>query len=430
MRKLAVCAALCLASTAPAIAQDRVVAERLTLAEALTLAAARNPLYAAARNGVEAAEAQRLDASRRLNPAFTVDSVGRPIGQTPPVIDDHEYLFRIDQEIETGGRRRLRTQVAEAAIDVAKADAANQLRQLELEVRRAYFQAVLAKADREVAEVSLKEIDEVVALNRARLSSGEISGAELRRVQVERLRFVDDVFASELALRNAKSALLTLLNAPNLGEEFDVVEPLAGPTGEGAALVATIVPSSLLEKGLAQQQALASRPDVLAARSGETRAESETRLQRALRTPNVTVGGGYSHIAGLNTFAFGATVPLPLFNRNQGAVLRAEADRKAAANRTAAAVAQASLDVQQAQNAVGINSARVAYIEREYLKNATEARDIVLASYRLGSANLIDFLDAQRSFRDTVRTYNRALFEQRVSIFQLQAAVGAPASTR
>jgi outer membrane protein TolC len=53
-----------------------------------------------------------------------------------------------------------------------------------------------------------------------------------------------------------------------------------------------------------------------------------------------------------------------------------------------------------------------------------------LASYRLGSANLIDFLDAQRAFRDTVRTYNRALFEQRVSIFQLQAAVGAPASAR
>jgi outer membrane protein, heavy metal efflux system len=430
MRKLAVCVAVCLASTAPAIAQNRVVPEQLTLAEALRVASERNPLYAAARNAVEAAEAQRIDASRRPNPAFTLDSVGRPLGQATPLPDDHEYLFRIDQELETGGRRRLRTQVADAAIDVAKADAANQLRQVELDVRRAYFQAVLAKADREVAEISLKEIDDVIALIKARFSSGETSGAELRRVQVERLRFVDDVFASELALRNSKSALLALLNAPNLSEDFDPIERLEGPTGEGAALVAAIVPSALLDKNLALQQASAGRPDVLAARNNETRADTETRLQRALRTPNITVGGGYSHISGLNTVAFGATVPIPIFNRNQGAVLRAEAERRAAANRTAAAVAQASLDVQQAQNAVGINNARVAYIEREYLKNAAEARDIVLASYRLGSANLIDFLDAQRSFRDTVRTYNRALFDQRVSIFQLQAAVGAPAPSR
>ena len=83
-------------------------------------------------------------------------------------------------------------------------------------------------------------------------------------------------------------------------------------------------------------------------------------------------------------------------------------------------------DVQRALNAVDTNRARVEYIEQEYLKNAQESRDIVLESYRLGVANLIDFLDAQRAFRDTQRTYNRALFDQRVSLFELAAAVGRP----
>jgi len=432
MRRFVVYAALCVAWTTPAMAQDRVIPTRLTLDEALRLAAERNPSYAAARTLVSAAEASRLEAKQRPNPAFTVDSVGRPIGQSTPVglLDDHEYVFRVDQEVETAGRRRLRGQIAEAGVDVARAEADDARRRLDLDVRRAYFQAVLAEADRGVAEATLKEIDDVITLNRARFATGEISGADLRRVQVERLRFVDDLFAAELALRNARSALLALLNAPRLDEDFDTVEPLAGPSGQGAALVAATLPPSLLDPGAALEQARTGRADVRAAQSDQQRADTQTRLQRALRTPNPTVGGGYSHLGGLNTVAFSATVPLPLFNRNQGAVARADAERIAAAQRSAAASTQAALDVQQAQNALGLNRARVDYIEREYLGNAQQSRDVVLASYRLGSATLIDFLDAQRAYRDTVRTYNRALFDLRLSIFQLQAAVGEPVASR
>lgn len=432
MWKIVVYAACFVALSVPLWAQDRVVPSQLRLADALRLAAERNPTFAAARNAVEAAEAQRIDASRRPNPAISVESEGYPAfeSQRPAFFNNQEFTFRFDQEIELAGRRRLRTQTAEAAIDVARADAANQLRQLELEVRRAYFQAVLAKADREVAEATLQEIDNVIGLNRARFKSGEISGAEVRRVEVERLRFVDDVFAAELAFRNAKSALLAILNAPNLAEDFDPVEPLVGPSGDGATLVATVLPATLLNRATAQQQALSGRADVQAARSEEVRADTATRLQRALRTPNITIGGGYRRDFGTNAVVFGATIPLPIFNRNQGGVARAEAERRAAANRTAATLAQVSLEVQQALNGLEINRARVEYIEREYLKRAQESRDIVLASYRLGTANLIDFLDAQRAFRDTVRTYNRALFEQRVSMFQLQAAVGTPAATQ
>ena len=398
------------------------VPETLTLADAVRIATERHPTVAAARNDVEIAEADRLTASRRPNPALTVNSEGYPLFESPrPSFGDgQELVARFDQEIETGGRRRLRTRAADAGVEAAELRAKDRLRQLEFEVRRAYFQVVLAKADLEVANGALGEIDRVIDLNRARATQGEISGAELRRLQVERLRFVDDVFAAELTLRNTRAALLAWMNAPDLTVMFDVAEPLQPPTG---ALAPTASSRSLNGAAL-RMQALAARPDILAAGRDVARADTETQLQRALRTPNITIGGGYKRDFGTNAVVFGATVPLPLFNRNPGGVARADAERRRAENQHTAATLGVALDVQQAINAVDIDRQRVQYIEREYLSNARESRDIVLASYRLGAANLIDFLDAQRAFRDTVRTYNRALYELRVSQFQLGAAVG------
>jgi cobalt-zinc-cadmium efflux system outer membrane protein len=127
---------------------------------------------------------------------------------------------------------------------------------------------------------------------------------------------------------------------------------------------------------------------------------------------------------------FGVTVPLPLSNRNQGGVARAEAERRQAANLATATATGVLLEVQQAVNAVDVSRARVTYIEREYLTPSRESRDIVLAAYRLGTADLIDFLDAQRAFRDTLRTYNRALYEQRLGLFQLAAATGGASPAR
>lgn len=417
---------LSLATATHANGQDFVIPARLSLEEALRLANDRNPNLAAARNAVEIADAGRIDARLRPNPAVSFESEGYPLFEPsrPAFINNQELTFRVDQELELAGRRRLRTQAAEAGVSAAEAGFRDQQRLLELDVRRGYFAVVLAKADLEVARAALDEIDKVISLNRARHEQGEISGGEVRRIQVERLRFVDDQFAAELALRNARSALLALLNAPDLGIEFDVTENLnsADSPTSSEALSGRL---AQLDPGALRSQALASRPDLAAAQRDVQRADTETRLQRALRTPNVTVGGGYRRDFGANAVVFGVTVPLPVFNRNQGGVARAEAERRQAANRAAVTATAVLLDVQQAINAVDVARARVDYIEREYLTPSRESRDIVLAAYRLGSADLIDFLDAQRAFRDTLRTYNRALYEQRVSLFQLAAATGA-----
>ena len=396
---------------------------RLTLADAVKIADERNPELGAARNAVEAASADRTTARTVPNPAFTFESEGSSIFRSPAT-DGHEYSARIDQDLLVGSRRHLQIQGSETGVTIAQALMDDVRRRLHYEVRRAYLQALLARADQDVAKASLEEIDRVIALNRARLDQGAISGVEFRRLQVERLRFADDVFSGELASRNARSALLALLNMPDLNQPLELAEALV-PTG-GA-----IVPASpLLDVTTLAAQALTIRPDVSAATAGVTRATTETRLQRALRTPAPTVGAGYKHNAGNDTFVFGTTIPLPLFNRNQGTIARAEAELRAAENRAQAVRLAVHLDVQQAVNTVDVNRARVEYIERESLRNAQETRDIILASYRAGAVNLIDFLDAQRAYRDSVRTYNRAVFDYRVSLFLLETAVGAPPVSR
>jgi cobalt-zinc-cadmium efflux system outer membrane protein len=176
--------------------------------------------------------------------------------------------------------------------------------------------------------------------------------------------------------------------------------------------------------------AVSERPDLTALRLGEQRAEADASLQHALRIPPFSFGAGYQRDFGTNAFVMRASIPLALWNRNEAGRARAAAERTRAASRTSAAAAFAELEVQLARNAVESTSARVANIASEYVKNAREARDIVLAAYRAGAATLTDFLDAQRALRDAQRAEHRALFDYCVSVFELEAALGTTASRR
>jgi outer membrane protein, heavy metal efflux system len=413
-----------------AVAQVAIVPQKLSLDEALRIADERNPTLAAAREMVAVAEASGVAARQRPNPAFSLDSEGYAFSAGPGgAFDNQELVIRLDQEIETAGRRGLRARAADLSVQAARSALQDEVRKLQFDVRRAYFQVVLAGADHEAATSALGEIDKVIALNRARFEQGEISGVEFRRLQVERLKFADDVFGAELAARNARSALLALLNTRSLDQAFETTEPLGAPpaaSGPGPGGPGAMLRPSQGDAAALRVQALGNRPDLAAARQEESRAATETNLQRALRTPNVTVGAGYRRDFGSNGVVFGVTVPLPVFGRNPGGVERAEAEHRLAVNRVAAAETAVALDVQQAINAVEISRARVGYIEREHLATARETRDIVSASYRAGASTLIDFLDAQRAFRETLRTYNRALYDHRLSLFQLDAALGLP----
>lgn len=408
---------------ATALAQVAPIPQRLSLSEALRIAAERNPQATAARALVDIAEANRLDAQLRPNPAVSMESEGYPLFESSrgSFFNSQELTVRFDQEIETSGRRRLRTEAATSGVSAARLSARDRLRQLELAVRRAYLQLALAQADAQVARTSLDEIDRVLTVSRERVKVGESPRSEVSRLEVERLRFAEDAFSSELALRNARAALLTLLGSRELTQPLEASDALI-PSAEARTSIALVSAPDTRSQVSAESP---PRPDLLAAREELRRAETETRLQRALRSPNVTVGGGYKRDFGSDGVAFGVTVPLPLWNRNQGGVARALAEQRIAESNLASVEFDVRLDVQQAINAVDTNRARAEYIERQILTSARESRDVVSESYRLGAADLIDFLDAQRAFRDTLRAYNRAFFEYRLSIYELEAARGA-----
>lgn len=425
--------ALCLAgwslAPSPLLAQDATIPSRLSLVDALRLVEQRDPALAAVRGQVSVATAEAKTALQRPNPVLGFSSEGyRPWaggGRSP---NEQETVIAISQEIETGGRRRLRGAAAAAAVGAARASANEGLRRLRLETQQAYFQLVLARLEVETTGTALAEVDKVIAVNRARYKQGEVSGGELRRLEVERMKFTDDVLAAKLAEQNARGSLLALLGAPRLDAALEPTDALAlvasaAATSTGQAGVAQA--GAAFDPASLQARALAARPDLAAVRHEEERAQNELQLQQALRVPTLTVGGGYRRDFGENGLVVTASIPLPLFNRNAGAVARAEAQRRLAGTQTRQAERTVSLEVQQAVNTVEAARARLSALESEYLEKAREARDSALAAYRSGASDLIDYLDAQRAYRDVQRAYQRALFDHRMSQFQLDAAVGA-----
>jgi outer membrane protein, heavy metal efflux system len=402
------------AQDAPAPPGAARVPARLTLDEAIRLAESRSPALLEARARIAVAEAEALGAPKRPNPSLDVEFRGYPLfaSDLPPFLDNQELTIAIDQEFEPGDRRRFRREAAQLGVQASAAESANVLRRLRLDVQRAYVHVVLAQADGDAAQATLTDVDRVLSINRARYEQGELSGVELRRLQVERHRFADDALVADLALRNARSRLLALLNVRPLDQPFETVDTLPEDVG-----VPPVAPAPAA--GGAPERA-----DLRALQLGEQRAEADAKLQHALRIPPFSLGGGWQRDFGTNAIVVRATVPLALWNRNEGGRSRAAAERTLAASRTSAASAAAELEVQLARNAVESGRARVAVIASEYVKNAREARDIVLAAYRAGAATLIDYLDAQRAFRDAQRAEHRARFDYRVSVFELEAALG------
>jgi len=422
-----ICLAGCLLSSGAA-GQTSDIPARLSLADAIRLSIERNPTLDAARHQVTVAQADVAAARRWTNPVATVLSEGYN-GQPRDAgfFNRQELSLQVEQEFEMAGRRRFRSEIAGASAGVAQFALDDQARQLRLEVQRAYFQLVLARLDADLARASLVEIDKVIAINRSRYQQGEVSGGELRRLEVERLTFSDDALLAELAIRNSRGMLLALLGAPRLDLPLDPIDTLDAPLASVVGLPGPVTrgPEGLTDALSMTGQALAARPDVAGARQEQARAQADVGLQRAFRTPNLSVAAGIKRDFGTNGLVWGVSVPLPLFDRNAAGMARADAERRLAESRVRARALAVSLEVQQAVNLVDISRARVGAIERDYLQKAREARDAVLAAYRAGEGELLNFLDAQRIYRDVQRAYNRARFDHRLSLFQLDAAVGA-----
>lgn len=402
---------------APVSAQESqpqtTVPTRLTLDVATEILLARNPTILRERQNIAMARAGVTQARLRPNPEFEVTSESYPLFESNPgpFFQNNELIVRAGQPIEIGGKRGKRTRVAEQEVEVTQSLLQDTIRQLKLELKTRYYRVVLAKAELELARQVLAQFDEIIRINRLRYQQGEISGLDFARIETERRRFFDDVVAAELALQNAKTALLELLGASDLSAPFDVTEALA------------FRPLSVTAEQF-QEQALMARADLQARRQQMERERRQVAVEKSLGVPNITPFFGYKRNLVDNTVTFGVRWNLPVFNRNQGEVGRAVARVDQAGHEVRRVELAVRSEVLQAYQAVQAEERRARALESVYVQSARKARDIAQASYRLGALDLIGFLDAERAYRETLRGYNQTLFAHQVSIYQLEAAVG------
>lgn len=386
---------------------------RLSLEMATEILMARNPTLLRERQNIAAARGNLVVARQRPNPEFQLSSESYPLfeSRAGSFLNNSENVLEVSQTIETAGKRRKRTAVAMQDVRVSESALQDTIRQLKLELKNRYFTVSLAKAQYQLAQDVLSEYDRVLKVNEARYKQGEVSGFDFSRLQTERLRFFNDVIDSELQLKNAKAALLELLGADPGATDFDVTDVLKSE------------PVALSLEDL-QQQALQARADLIAQRERVERGSRELTSQKSQAIPNITPSFGYKRDFNQNTVAFGVNIPLPLFNRNQGGIAQANAQLEQQRYEQTRVELEVRKDVQQAFNSVQAQNQRVEALEKTYVPSAKQARDISEASYRLGALELIGFLDVQRAYREALRSYNQALFDQRAALSLLEAAIG------
>lgn len=374
-----------------------------------------NPTLRAQAQAVESSRASEITARLRPNPSFQNDTTSATIG--------------IYQEFEVGGKRPARIASARLATAIARTDFADTRRTLLLNLRQAFLDALLAKSDLDFAQSNLAGYQKTVDLNRLMLQQGEISRGDFLKIELQTLQFQTDVDDAGLALKTAKASLRALVGPSNLPLQFDIAGDLKA------------VP---LDKSLAdlQQLALANRPDLQSAETARQKAVADFRLAKANRWPDPTIGTSFLHtgneIGGPNWFqpfypkgtvtnAMGlgiASISIPIFNRNQGEVARTASERARADLLAEAARNQVLQDVETAFAAFESSRTRVGLYEQTYLSRAKESLDIEDFSFRNGAASILDFLDAERTYRATQLAYRQQLAAYVTNLSQLEAAVG------
>src|SRR5215471_13492642 len=407
MGRMLIAATLVLGLAIPAGAQAP--ATRLTLEDAIALAMDRNPTLRAKQFELQAVQAGEVTAGLRPNPvaSYTAEQLGAGNNVQP------QYTAILGQPIETGGKRQRRVDSARATTRVTRLELADVRRQVVYQVRKAFTDIEVAQATLDLAQQNLRTLDDVERLQRLRAERGDISELELLRIQVQRFAFERDAADARQALAAAKIALRAAAGAQAIAEDFEVVGEL------GFKEVS-------LDKSTLMRLAMDNRPDLRAAEADRERARADHRLARANAWWDITPQLEYQRIGPDNTLGVGFSLPIRIFDRNQGEIARtqAEIDRVDAVREATALQLLAALDTDR--QAALTQRERAVSLRDVYLPKATRARDTVEFAYRRGGQSLLDFLDAQRSYRETALAHLQAVGAYLAALYQLEAHIGGP----
>jgi len=396
---------------------------QVTLDEAVALLRRQSPELLAGALKVRAAQGDVTTARLYPNPTLSFGAGNFPIGRTnPPGIgagDTVNEQVGIGQELVLWGKRGERIAAAHGRMAAAGAERADLDRRLVFEVRARFVRTLVAGERLRLARENLTHYRETVRVSRERADAGEISAAEFDKIALEQRGFEHEVADAEIERRQAVAELLPLLG-------LDVADLV--PVGE------LRLPAARTDTDTLVSEALRRRPDLTAAERAAEAAEAALRLARAERWPNVTVGVQYTHdefqVAGNLANSLGAnfSLPLPLVNRNQGEIERAEAEALIARREVQKLRLGIPQEVRTAVTSYTVAGERVRRFEEAFLRQSEDARRAAEVSYREGAISLLEFVEAERTFIQTQRDHLDALLDGHTAAFDVTRAAALEAA--
>jgi cobalt-zinc-cadmium efflux system outer membrane protein len=387
----------------------------INLDQAIDLALAHNHSLKASRTMILQSQAQEITANLRPNPTLSADTQFLPFFSPQDFSGDNldqtaQFDVGLGYLFERGGKRQHRLQAARDATAVTRAQVTDAERTLAFSVGQQFVSVLLAESTLRFALEDLKGFQQTVDISEAQFKAGYIGEGDFLKIKLQLLQFQTDVSSARLAKVQALVGLRQFFGYDTVPADFDVIGDLA------------YQPLQVKLEDL-QARALWERPDFHAAELGITAAQSQYTLAKANSKVDVTGSYVFSHVAGETTGSIFASFDLPIFNRNQGEIARTNYALTQAKEQEQSASDQVLSDVANAYEAVKSNDEVVQLYTSGYLKQAQDSRDISEYAYKRGAASLLDYLDAERSYRSTQLAYRQALASYMTALEQLKEAL-------
>jgi len=389
--------------------------KRITISDAVSIFLQQNLQLVAARYDVDIAEAEKLSARLRPNPEVSVGLSDIPLTFGTGIFKPQTYSYGVSQTLEMGGKRQKRIDVANADSTLAQAQFQIVVWQLTNDVKKKFYAVVLAKSLLDLSQENEKTFADIVTRTTDIFKSGEISGLDLQRLEVEKFKFDTDLANSErdyqLALRDLRVAL---------GGDYRAMDV------EAASPIDYYQPYDFSFADL-RDKALAARPDLKAAQFSETAADASIRLQNAQRIPNVSVGAGIEQVpAGGSTYNVGVSIPIPLSDRNQEERAKALIQKQKAQNDQRIIANQVLSDVDKGLIAFNIQKRRVELYRTGVLTKVTDIQTATEFALKAGESSTLELLDAIRTRRDTLAGFYQTIFDYESALLDLELATATP----
>jgi cobalt-zinc-cadmium efflux system outer membrane protein len=389
---------------------------RITLDQAIDLAIAHSHTLKASQTQVQQNQAQEITAALRPNPTVTWDSLFIPVFSpknfsTDELTNIEQFDVGASYLFERGGKRHRRIDAAKDATAVTRYQVLDSERTLIFNVGQQFVNAQLADSNLAFAQQNLASFQQTVKVTDERLRAGDISEGDALKIKLQLLQFETDVSTARVAKVQALGSLRQLLGYDAVPANYDIAEEMS------------YQPLTLNVDDL-EKKALSSRPDLQGAQAGVRAAQSQIALAKANSKVDLTTALSYTHISDQSTLSATFSIPLPIFDRNQGEIARTRFASVQAQEQLNAASDTVLTDVRNNYEAFATNQQIVQLYTSGYLKQAQDSRDISEYAYKRGAASLLDFLDAERSYRATQLAYRQALANYLISLEQLKQAVG------